>query len=85
MSEMKGKKLKRFGWIVATVLLAVVCFIGGMATVWFTLDPQIRMLVKVKKTIDEHYYQELDDESFYNAIFDAVNGELDPYSKYMTA
>ena len=61
MSEMKGKKLKRFGWIAATVLLAAVCFIGGMATVWFTLDPQIRMLVKVKKTIDEHYYQELDD------------------------
>ena len=85
MFEMKGKKLKRFGWIAATVLLAAVCFIGGMATVWFTLDPQIRMLVKVKKTIDEHYYQELDDESFYNAIFDAVNGELDPYSKYMTA
>lgn len=85
MSEMNQKKTKKIGLILTAILLSVISFIGGMATVWFTLDEQIRTLVKVKKTIDRNYYPELDDESFYNAIFDAVNGQLDPYSEYMTA
>lgn len=85
MSKTNGKKMKKIGWIMATVVLSVVCFFGGMATVWFTLDKQMRTLIKVKKTIDENYYQEIDDESFYSGIFDAVNEQLDAYSGYMTS
>lgn len=71
--------------IVVAIALSLVMFLAGGASVWFMLDKEIRTLVKVKHTIDKQYYKEIDDEEFYGAIFDAVNGQLDPYSGYMTA
>ena len=81
----KEKKRGKIGRVVATALACVLFFGGGAASVWFSLDKEIRTLIKVKNTIDEEYYKEIDDEAFYDAIFDAVNGQLDDYSEYMTA
>ncbi len=81
MGASKGKKL----WIsLAAVALATVSFLGGMGAVWFSLEPEMRTLIKVKDTIDKEYYFELDDETFYQGVFDGVNGVLDAYSGYMT-
>ncbi len=79
------KKTRKISRAVAAIGISAVCFLGGMASVWFTLDPEIRALVKVKKTIDAHYYREIDDDSFYKGVFDSVNAQLDPYSGYMSA
>lgn len=79
----KGKGGKIL-WIFIAFLTAAACFFGGAFSVWFTLDPEIRTLIKVKLTIDEQYYKEVEDETFYGAVFDGVNSVLDPYSYYMT-
>ena len=81
----KTKKRVKITRVITTLLAAALIFVGGAATAWYSLDREIRMLVKVKNTIDEEYYKEIDDDAFYDAIFDAVNGQLDPYSEYMTA
>ncbi len=85
MDTPKEKKSKKIYRAIIAILTAFICFVLGMATVWFSLDGEIRTLIKVKKTIDEHYYQTLDDQSFYGGVFDGVNGKLDAYSGYMTA
>ncbi len=79
----KRKKIKRTVW---TVLLALLIFFSGMTTGWFLLEPEFRSLIKTKIAIDNFYYENVDDEDFFGAIFDAVNEEvLDKYSYYMSA
>ncbi len=71
---------------VLAVALAVICFVLGGFAVWFSLDENLRALIKVKTAIDKHYYQTIDDETFYGALINSVNHELlDVYSGYMTA
>ena len=81
----KGKKAKKALKIFMTLALAGATFLGGAMTTWACLDEEMRLLIKVKNTIDAQYYKELDDEVFYKEIFDAVNGQLDAYSYYMQA
>lgn len=65
-------------------LFAAAC-VGALGT-WYSLDPQMRSLIKIKRKIQSEYYQDVSDEAFYSAIFSAVNdGLLDAYSWYMTA
>ncbi|MBE7077378.1 MAG: hypothetical protein E7377_01585 [Clostridiales bacterium] len=85
MPPTKHEKKRKTRTVVTAIGLAVVSFIAGGFSVWFSLDKQLRTLAKVKNTIDREYYKEIDDEVFYGAIFDAVNGQLDDYSGYMTA
>ena len=85
MPPAKHKNKRKTRTVVTAIGLAVVSFIGGGFSVWFSLDKQLRTLAKVKNTIDREYYEEIDDEVFYRAIFDTVNGQLDDYSGYMTA
>ena len=85
MPTTKEKKGRKIGRVVSTALACVLFFGGGAASVWFSLDKEIRTLIKVKNTIDAEYYEEISDEAFYDAIFDAVNDQLDPYSQYLTA
>lgn len=81
-----GEKRRKTVNAVTAVLLAAACFVLGGFAVWFSLDSEIRTLLKIKKGIQDHYYQDVDDEEFYGAIFDAVNHDLlDAYSHYMTA
>ena len=81
------KALSRKGkwkYTLAGVALAVVSFVGGFGVRWFTLDKDMRTLINVKNKIDKEYYQDISDEKFYSAIFNAVNNEvLDDYSKYI--
>ena len=79
-------KKRKMRMAIIAVALAVVCFLAGACTVWFSLDKQMRTLAKVKRMIEQQYYKEVTDEEFYGAIFDAVNNDvLDRYSQYMTA
>ena len=79
------KKRGKIARMVTSVLLALACFVGGGFVTWFSLDKEVRLLVRIKALIDKEYYKELSDEVFYGAVFDAVDDELDDYSYYMTA
>ncbi len=81
MGTSKGKKI---AFAALAVAIAAVSFVSGMGAVWFSLDKGIRTLIEVKSTIEDKYYLEMDDETFYQGVFDGVNGVLDPYSEYMT-
>ena len=86
LSPLNGEKRRKTVNAVTAILLAVACFILGGFAVWFSLDSEIRTLLKIKRGIQKHYYQEIDDEEFYGAVFDAVDYDLlDAYSHYMTA
>lgn len=79
-------KKKRLWRVLACILGAAVFFAAGAATVWFTLDNELRTLVKVKSMIDDKYYKDITDEDFYGVLFKSINEDLlDPYSCYMTA
>ncbi|MBQ4268427.1 MAG: hypothetical protein IJB97_02120, partial [Clostridia bacterium] len=48
------------------------------------IDDEMRSLINIKNTIQREYYEEITDEEFYGALFNAVNGGLlDAYSWYM--
>lgn len=81
------RKKNRKAWrYVAAVGLAVLCFIGGGLATWLSLDPQMRSLIRLKTRMDMSYYEDVDDDKFYGAIFNAINTSvLDSYSQYMTA
>ena len=87
-TENKRKKSRKGGqaWrAIIAVAIAVLFFLTGVCTVWFSLDPQMRALIKTKKAIDDQYYKEIDDSKFYGEIFGVVNTSLlDDYSAYMT-
>lgn len=86
MPPSKPKKPRKMIRAATAILLAAACFILGGFTVWFSLDAEIRTLLKVKLAIDRHYYQDIDDDEFYGAVFDGINHELlDAYSAYMSA
>ena len=86
--DMPPSKLKRRNvkTAVLSVAIALIFFVLGGFTVWLTLDKDLLSLMKIKKAIDEHYYQEIDDEQFYGALISGINNNLlDAYSRYMTA
>ncbi len=81
----KMKNKKRFISILGVVLSAIFVFFIGFGACWFTLDSEMRTLIQVKRKIDREYYQEISNDLFYDAVFDAVNNSvLDGYSEYMT-
>ena len=85
----KKKKSKRI-W---TAVLTVVCFLalltgaffGGYFTYSSKIDDEIKSLLWVKETVQKEYKYGISDEEFYDAVFDGVNGMLDPYSQYLSA
>ena len=80
----KMKNKKRFLSILGVVLSAIFVFFIGFGACWFTLDSEMRTLIQVKRKIDREYYQEISNDLFYDAVFDAVNNSvLDGYSEYM--
>ena len=79
-------KARKILFGVLAIALAVFCFFAGYFAYSFTLDGEIRSLIKLKNTIQAEYYEEVSDKDFYGAVFAGVNEKLlDPYSKYMTA
>lgn len=82
-SKPKKRNLKI---VFTSIAIAVVFFVLGGFSVWLSIDKGLWTLAKIKNAIDKHYYQEIDDEDFYNALIDVINYEiLDAYSEYMTA
>ena len=72
---------KRFG----AVALAVGMFGAGYFASEVQYDEGLRTLKRIKNQIQNHYYEEVTDERFYDVLFDAVNNDLlDRYSSYMT-
>ncbi len=77
---------KRLWRVLACVIGAIVFFAAGAATLWFTLDSELRTLIKVKGMIEDKYYKDVSNDDFYGTLFKAINEDLlDPYSCYMTA
>lgn len=66
-------------------VLVATLFSGGVLAGRLSLDKELRNLAKIKRAIQKEYYEEIDDSTFYDAVFDGVNGVLDSYSYYMTA
>ena len=86
MPTPKSQKKRKILTCVLAIVCAILFFIGGGVTVWFSLDKELRTLAKVKAAVDTQYYKEVTNEEFYTPIFKAVNEQvLDPYSCYMTA
>ena len=84
--ELKRKKRKKIKRVILTSVLVLTIFFGGMTTGWFLLEPEFRSLIKMKIAIDNFYYTDVDDDTFFNTIFNAINQEvLDDYSWYMSA
>ncbi len=77
----KGKKI---ALSVGAVFLAAGMFFLGFFTYAWSIDPELRALLKAKTAIQKLYYEEISDDDFYGALFDAINDDLlDPYSWYM--
>jgi len=64
--------------------LVVALFVGGVLTGLLSVEKEIRNLEKIKSQIQKSYYQEIDDSTFYKAVYDGVNGLLDGYSYYLS-
>lgn len=83
------EKKKSVGKIVAccagALAIAAAGFFGGFFTYQATLDPEMRSLIWAKDRVQSDYYEEIDDQTIYDALFGALNGLLDPYSGYLTA
>lgn len=83
-SAVSIKKKKRIFYILVGVLVAITTFFAGFWTRWFTLEEDMRTLIDVKNKIDKEYYEDIPDDVFYDAIFDAINNDvLDAYSEYI--
>lgn len=82
--EPPTKKGKNWSKVVLCVALGVVLFISGALSTWFLLGEDTRSFLKVKFLIENFYYEEIDEDDFYDVVFDSVNGMLDDYSWYMS-
>ncbi len=81
----KKSIIRKVWYGVIAVVVALVCFFGGVLTHWLMLDSEMRTLILVKNRIQDEYYEEVTDKQFYDAVFGAINGKiLDDYSAYMT-
>ncbi len=74
----KGKK------IALRILALFGAFLVGVLTCYFSFDSEFRALSRLKKAVQENYYEKISDDEFYDVLFKAVNENLlDPYSAYM--
>lgn len=85
MNKKTAKGLKIAAISVAGVLAAALFFVGGFFTYRLTMDEGLRSLLWFKEQIDDHYYQDISDEDFWQAAIDGVENILDDYSFYYSA
>ncbi len=82
----KRPKAIRWWHILSAVGIGVFAFIFGYVTSYASVDPELRMLLKIKNNIQTYYYEDISDEEFYSTLYASINNELlDDYSEYMTA
>ena len=80
----KKLRRKRFFRGVLCGFLVVALFVGGALTGLLSVDKEIRNLAKIKNQVQKSYYEEIDDSTFYKAVYDGVEGLLDEYSYYLS-
>ncbi len=79
------KKMKKKNNVALCVGLSVIFFFVGGLTTWFALGENTRSFLKVKFLINNLYYKDIDEDDFYNVVFDSINNDLlDNYSAYLT-
>lgn len=84
--EEKKKLFLRIFIPIISVILATGVFFAGFFVRQGTLDEGMQTLIRIKDTIQKEYYEDVTDDEFYGAIFDAINENLlDDYSRYMTS
>lgn len=73
--------------LVAAVALAaaVAVFFAGYFVYYLSLPSEVRSLLWVKDKIQSEYYKDIDDDTFWDAVFDGAVSALDKYSAYYTA
>lgn len=83
------RKKKDPARIIGVIAGGVFVLAGGFFAGYFTcsssLDDEVKSLIWAKDQIQSNYYEEISDDEFYGAVFDGVNGLLDPYSGYLSA
>lgn len=77
----KSKRVLR-GCAIGLALIAM--FFGGFFVHKATLPSEINSLLWAKERIQKEYYETIDDEAFFDAVFSGVDSLLDDYSGYMT-
>ena len=85
MNKKTAKALKIASVSVASVLAAALFFVGGFFTYRLTMDDGLRSLLWFKEQVQEHYYEEISDEDFWQAAIGGAEGLLDAYSCYYSA
>ncbi len=82
--EKKGKKQRILACLTA-LGIALCSFFAGAFVNYLSMDGELRTLLKLKERIQKSYYQEISDDEFYDALFDAVSDNLlDEYSWYLS-
>ncbi len=82
--EKKRKKQRVLACLTA-LGIALCSFFAGVFVNYISMDGELRTLLKLKERIQKSYYQEISDDEFYNALFDAVGDNLlDEYSWYLS-
>lgn len=79
------KKKRKLGKIVSTIALCLEMVAVGFFCAYASVDREIRSLIWTKNQIRKNYIEDVTDEEFYGAVFDAVNSLLDSYSQYFSA
>jgi len=71
--------------IIAAVIIAAAIFFAGFFVRYLTLDKSVKSVIWAKEQIDSHYYTDISDEEFLEALTDGLDSVLDNYSTYYTA
>lgn len=82
----KGKSLTRkILWAVAVIALAAAVFFAGFFTYRLTLEGGLQSLLWFKSEIEDHYYEDISEDEFWQAAINGVESILDDYSAYYTS
>lgn len=76
--------IKKWGIAFGAVLLAVVFFFGGWFAHYFSLDEGLRTFLWAKETTEKHYFEEIDEDALYEGLLDALEAQVDRYSRFYT-
>ena len=84
-------KVRRQKWgtrvcaIILALLIAGIGFLGGWFGYYFSLDPRMRDFLWATETTKKQYYQSIDEDKLYSDIMDALESQVDQYSRFFTA
>ncbi|MCM1441443.1 MAG: S41 family peptidase [Roseburia sp.] len=80
----KKNRAKAIAIAVGAAVLAVVCFFAGWLSYYYSLDEGLRTFLWAKKTTEKNYYKEIDSDALYDDLMEALEGQVDRYSRFYT-